>query len=177
MQRDYIQKTAIDCQTRAKELDDMLRNISFKDDRILANLGLKIEPQRIKLEGRILDSPILLYGSEKSVNVRDGRWDNMNKQFVDPKSISNWIVYSFEYNIMNKIENLVDGLKKVAKEHGLIINDPIDIYEPSLDEIKDCYQFLENELKYAKEKGKNIDFILAILPGQNSEIYGINIIA
>ncbi len=49
--------------------------------------------------------------------------------------------------------------------------------KPSLDEIKDCYQFLENELKYAKEKGKNIDFILAILPGQNSEIYGINIIA
>jgi hypothetical protein len=151
----------------------MFRNISFNDDRILANLDLKIEHQRIKLDGRVLDSPILLYGSEKSVNVRDGRWDNMNKQFVDPKSISNWIVYSFENRIMDKIKILVAELKKVAKQHGLIINDPLKIYEPNCDEKKDCYKFLENELKYFKKKSKNIDFILAILPGQNSEIYGI----
>ena len=43
IQRDYILKTAIDCQTRALELDDMFRNISFNDDRILANLDLKID--------------------------------------------------------------------------------------------------------------------------------------
>jgi len=173
MQSDYIKKTAIDCSTRAKELDSMLKMISFKDDQILSKLNIKIEPQRMKLEGHVLDSPILMYGNQTAVNVKNGRWDNINKKFVDSKSIVNWIVYSFEERILDKIENLVNELVVIAKKHGLRITEPLDIYEPDLDEKRDCYKFLEDELKYAKDKGKNLDFILAILPGQNSEIYGI----
>ena len=121
----------------------------------------------IKFDTPVLESPTLNFGN-RTINVKDGRWNNQGNKFYKPMSISKWIVYVFDdkldYGVVN---GFAQELIRIGKEHGLQINQPYEIVKPDYDDYKrNPFNYFEKEIKEI-----NPDFILAVLP-DHSPVYG-----
>jgi hypothetical protein len=161
-----FRKTAVECIERKKNLIEIEKSIAFESDPLLKDL-VRTNHKMIELDGQVIGSPMLKFG-DKDVKIIDGRWNNSKNKFYDPKSISKWVVYVIDKFVQfDQTSAFVNDFKRIANEHGIIINDPENILYPNdRDWERDPFRFFEKEVQKIKP-----DFIMAILKDR-CPVYG-----
>jgi hypothetical protein len=61
----------------------------------IANHGISIKTEFLKIPGRILPPPKVIYGQNSAEMPRDGRWNLRNKQLIRPMKIASWALLYF----------------------------------------------------------------------------------
>ena len=129
---DMIKETAVPAYKRKLDIENMVRKTQLDTDPILRSYNIKLEYKMANVMGKVLSAPDLEYGQNR-ITASDviglkGSWDNMNKRFVEPCTLTNWIVINFGRFInQNQIVNFIDTLISTGGKHGVRIDRPIEI--------------------------------------------------
>jgi eukaryotic translation initiation factor 2C len=73
----------------------------------------------LKIEGRVLVPPQLMYGNGRPLNPFDGKWDVRNQQFYEPRHLEHWIIISLTPNLEPKMEALERAIKESGTKLGM----------------------------------------------------------
>ena len=167
-----IERTSLEAPKREREINRIIQSANINNDKFVKEFELGMDNQLIKVDGRILEAPILQYGSlqgvKKKVTPRRGKWDMIGKQFYNGIEIWKWAIACFEIKReMNEesLRNFVQTFKTISNEAGMQI--PVDPfccnYVNNIEEVEPYFQ-------YIKSKEPKVQLILVVLPGK-TQIY------
>jgi len=105
---------------------DRFRKISqsaeaYRRSEFVVESGMQIDTQPLQINARRLNVPRVLYGVGNSVNVRDGGWNVVGKQFSSPKTFNSWAVIDFvgDKLTMDDIRDRVRALSSCCQQLGM----------------------------------------------------------
>lgn len=175
-----IKETAVPCNKRQRNIKHMISIANLNEAPLLKHNQIITEFEMSRLIGNVLSAPDLEYGLVKNQQRqkvqsneigRQGKWNNINKQFHTTASMINWLAISFgEKTHANELNNFIDSLMNTAYKHGLEVDYPLnssnDFYYDSADIKKirsdaDAFNFFYEKIK----EYENVKFIFVILPG------------
>ncbi|CAN6471916.1 unnamed protein product [Victoria cruziana] len=168
-----VEKSRQKPQERKKTLTDAMRSNKYHEDPMLAACGITFNDQFVKLEGRILPSPKLVFGKGESFAPRNGRWNFNQKQMLKPVSIDRWAIVNFSARC--DTGHLARELANTGKNKGIKIDPPFATFEespqfrnaPPVVRVDKMIEQLKNGLPGPPQ------FILCVLSERkNSSIYG-----
>ena len=81
----------------------------------------------LKIEGRVLTPPPLMYGQQKTISPFDGKWDVRYNEFYKPASLTHWIVVGFSPLAENKMPNLARCIQEQGTKLGMLVRPPLKI--------------------------------------------------
>ncbi|KAL5148091.1 Protein argonaute 4 [Glycine soja] len=171
-----VEKTRQKPQVRRQALEDALRSSRYDDEPMLRSSGITIEPNFVRLVGRVLEPPKLIVGGEKSIIPRNGRWNFNNKKLYEPLMIGRWAIVNFSSRCDTRL--LIELIRRCAAAKGMAMSnslfdkvieeDGCFIREPPNVRVERMYAKLRTTLPHEKPH-----FLLCILPEKkNSDIYG-----
>eukprot|EP01054_Gregarina_sp_Poly1_P003870 Gregarina_sp_Poly_1__3869@NODE_2156_length_2584_cov_499_305920_g396_i2_p1_GENE_NODE_2156_length_2584_cov_499_305920_g396_i2NODE_2156_length_2584_cov_499_305920_g396_i2_p1_ORF_typecomplete_len770_score108_59PAZ/PF02170_22/9_4e20ArgoN/PF16486_5/1_3e12ArgoMid/PF16487_5/1_4e07ArgoL2/PF16488_5/2_6e03ArgoL2/PF16488_5/1_8e04ArgoL2/PF16488_5/1_1e05Piwi/PF02171_17/0_0014_NODE_2156_length_2584_cov_499_305920_g396_i21402449 len=73
----------------------------FKENPVLKHFGVDLQDEMLSIDGEILEPPVLSYrrpgnpDADEYMPVSAGKWNLMNKAFVEPQNVANWGLISF----------------------------------------------------------------------------------
>ncbi|KAJ1431556.1 Ribonuclease H-like superfamily [Sesbania bispinosa] len=74
---------------------ESLRNSRYGNYPMLRSSGINIEPNFIRVDGRVLQAPRLVVGQGENFFPRNGHWNFNNKKLVEPGKIELWAIVNF----------------------------------------------------------------------------------
>ncbi|CAB03400.2 Protein argonaute-2 [Caenorhabditis elegans] len=168
-----IRATSRNATERQNAVMSLQNRLKMDNDVNAVKFGLKVEAQLLKIEGRVLPVPRLLYRSpnlkrQECVTVpNNGTWDMRGKNFYSGIQIREWAIVCFaspeiigEASMRSFVRNLVN----VASEIGM----------PFLEEHRFCrYAEPDQTVKLLEHLNEqyNLQLVLCIVPGK-SVVYG-----
>ncbi|XP_031490005.1 protein argonaute 4-like isoform X2 [Nymphaea colorata] len=168
-----VEKSRQKPQERMRTLTDAMRSNRYHEDPILSACGINFSDQFVRLEGRILPSPTLVFGKGESFAPRNGWWNFNQKQMLEPSHIQRWAIVNFSARC--DIELLARKLANTGYNKGIHIAAPCATFEESpqfrnaspavrVDKMFDHYNSCLLE---------DLEFILCVLSEKkNSYVYG-----
>ncbi|EIN05853.1 Piwi-domain-containing protein [Punctularia strigosozonata HHB-11173 SS5] len=75
---------------------------------------MEVDPQPLKIRGRVLEPPLLIYGENSACRPDGGRWNLLNRKLVNPGLIPAWAVVDFNSGRSNMAE-LIKFLKALVE--------------------------------------------------------------
>lgn len=165
-----IKNTAMKPVKRFGNIQVTANHIKSESERILQEFEIDLDLEPIKVAGKVLVPPTIVYKDGSTEKPRDGNWRN-NKLF-QPARLENWIVF----NLSKRNDILQQFLKELiakAKFLGLSASDPITIMPTNGNGVNqmviDAHKLFNNHEKKHKISGVN-RLILFFGPKQD-EIY------
>lgn len=169
-----IRATSRNATERKNAVLSLHDRIKMKDDPHASKFGLRVEDQLMKIDGRVLPAPRLLYCYPNSkqqscvTTPNNGTWDMRGKNFYLGVEIEKWAVVCFaEPSVVpsHSIESFTRNLCKVASEIGMpfVADCCFRRYAQSDQAI--------NLLDYLRKEYEDLQLILCIVPGK-STVYG-----
>ncbi|KAL3266899.1 hypothetical protein HHI36_011049 [Cryptolaemus montrouzieri] len=126
--KDVSTYTRVTPAQRMNALRTYLRNVSNSPEaqQVLADWGLKLDPNTINLQGRSLETETILFGDNKEFRVRNnGDWTRALGEFkaTMPIDLTNWIVF---HTIKDKqyAGKFADTMTRMGPSMGCMINRP-----------------------------------------------------
>jgi eukaryotic translation initiation factor 2C len=168
---DMIRATAVPCEQRRKDIENIMNECGIKDDPILKQFNIQTKLKMIELNGRVLNAPDLEYKGARITSNEigtKGQWDNTRKQFLEPCRLSNWVVINFARRTKGQaLDDFINSLIKVGRLHGMQISPPSDSLDgnPGMAP-KAVWELIEACVK----KQPGLQMVMAILDGP-SPIY------
>lgn len=168
-------------QKRLKRLKDSLSMLSWHEDQYLSHYGLKISPDQIETDARILLPPTLQLrnGSKLTpeANGKKGTWNLTGRQFISTKALrAPWgvmVLTDSSESKRNQTNKFVDLLKEEYVKLGGEIDSELDISEKRLTEnLADLAKNIElfyHDIHH--RRGKRPQILLFILPKDSSDVY------
>ncbi|KAH7846364.1 hypothetical protein Vadar_013047 [Vaccinium darrowii] len=152
---------------------EAVRNYRYDDDPLLAACGISIEKQVTKVDGRVLEAPMLKVGNNEDCVPRNGRWNFNNKHLFTPVKIKEWAVVNFSARCDTSY--LSRELITCGRRKGIHIERPLTLTEEDqqyrrsgpIARVEKMFELIKSKLP------KEPQFILCVLPEKkNSDIYG-----
>ena len=145
---------------------------------LLDHYGIKINPNMLGVEGRVLDPPKITY-ENKDLVPRDGSWDLRGVRFKTAMTLDNWVIIDFVGVRNDALYNFLDELRGVGKNSGIMINDPRDVVCPKIHQNEDEFRkigLIEDEFNKLFQKYNPMMFIIFLnekkpFPLPNKEMY------
>jgi eukaryotic translation initiation factor 2C len=69
-----------------------LKLLSHHEDTTIAAHGFKVNNTMMSMKARILPAPRLIYGGNRTMSPRDGRWNLRGLKFIKPSTIKSWVL-------------------------------------------------------------------------------------
>ena len=113
----------------------------------------------LRVEGRVLQPPRILYKDNTKADPRGGQWDITHYQLLQAKTMSHWVLLDLVRTSVGSIDKFVGELQRQAFAKGMKIELPVEIVrkEPRTD--KEIRKIL---LDLKKNFG-NLELILVIM--------------
>ena len=164
-----IKKTSLNAPNRETEIKQIIRKAKINEDQYIKEFEIGVDDQLIKVDGRVLEAPILQYktmqGIVNNVIPRRGKWDMINKQFYDGIEIKTWAIACFASKTIvcqESLKQFVQTFKRISSEAGMpILHDPFPC-----DYVQDSALLVERYFRYIKDTLPTIQLILVVLPGK-----------
>ncbi|VVB07350.1 unnamed protein product [Arabis nemorensis] len=158
---------------RIKTLNDAMGTYCYDEDPFLAGCGISIEKQMTRVEGRVLNPPMLKFGKNEDFLPCNGRWNFNNKMLLKPSVIKSWAIVNFSFPCDSS--HISRELISCGMSKGIEIDRPFALVEED-PQYKKWGPVERVERMIAKMKLKFPEppyFILCVLPERkNSDIYG-----
>lgn len=168
---------------REQMIAERVRANNYSGDPYALEFGIRVNPEMMTVNARVLDPPKLLYGNRKETIPRGGAWNMRGTKVVDGAKVDRWTCINFASGggrdcVPNELaNNFCKALADMCVTTGLLMNRqmalPLVSAGPYMPEVEDV-------LRHVFEQGKKLpsrpnkaplDLILCILPTQNT-IYG-----
>ncbi|EFO90717.1 hypothetical protein CRE_08229 [Caenorhabditis remanei] len=123
-----IRATSRNATERKSAIMNIHERVDVRNDPCGSENGLRVENQMMKLDGRVLPSPRLLYCYPNSklqncvTTPNNGTWDMRGKNFYTGVKIKKWAVVCYADSAIvspNNLESFIGNLQRVAKEIGM----------------------------------------------------------
>ncbi|CCA66578.1 related to argonaute-like protein-Laccaria bicolor [Serendipita indica DSM 11827] len=113
-------------EARLESIVNGLKVLEYDQSEYLRSFGLTVDTNGpVKIKGRILPAPTMLYGQgsrQQNVNPRNGEWNMIDKKLYRPASINRWIVIIFERQqrfSQNAADDMINGLRNATAAVGI----------------------------------------------------------
>ncbi|CAB3408492.1 unnamed protein product [Caenorhabditis bovis] len=169
-----IKATSRNAQERMDAVMRIREGVGISDDVYSTNYGIHAERSMMKIEGRVLPAPKIVYcspnvdGQECVTVPNNGTWDMRGKHFYNGIEIEIWAVVCFASSTTVTQQNLrsfVQGLGKVAREIGMpFVNNAVFCKYATADQATKILDFLQNDYP-------DMQLVICVLPGKTN-IYG-----
>ncbi|KAF7589643.1 hypothetical protein BBP40_004016 [Aspergillus hancockii] len=151
----------------------------------LEAFGVGLDPRLITVPGRVLPSPPVLYGSNKTATLSSGSWNMMSNKVSVPKRLVSWafiyIVCDREREVFPQPADLkpcLTALNSKLSEIGAPAGPAVDgqrvnvtaAYRDGAYDGGELDRILKDAVQHLKTKHK-MQLLLAILPSKNTHIY------
>ncbi|GES92065.1 piwi domain-containing protein [Rhizophagus clarus] len=130
--REMVQKTAIKPWERFDRIETAIKEIfRHQKDENLRSIGMDVNPEFIKVKGRVIQPPRLTNGTD--IVPDGGRWDL--RRFIKCPRLYNWSVMVFEnrnYAPLEMVRNAIKQLCSSLSERGMDVypDPPIEYGNP-----------------------------------------------
>ncbi|XP_071942451.1 protein argonaute-2-like isoform X2 [Antedon mediterranea] len=166
---DMIKKTAIPAPDRLREIQNWIKEANHSGDPYLKSFGISIDPNLLKIPGRVLAPPDIKY-KQAEIKPREGSWNLQGRKFHNAVSVKIWGILCFEnerfcrYDDLNNMHDVLTGTS--AKIGMPMASASFVQYESphNVDFVK-MFQF------YCQEH-QGLQLIFIVLPGKGNDIYG-----
>jgi len=130
---EVLKDAAVDPNIRRDRIQAHMANSKFDADETLRAFGVRVEPQMMQVDARVLPPPHIQYGGNASIKAQLGTWNLLDVKFHAPAQLVNWGVVCCIPK--NQAENPRDGPEaslaefisyfvKTAKGCGMFCNVP-----------------------------------------------------
>ncbi|CAI5438262.1 unnamed protein product [Caenorhabditis angaria] len=168
-----IKATSRNAQERKDAVLKIRDKVEIAEDIYSVKYGIEVDRKMMKLEGKVLPPPKLMYSTPNSrkqdfVTVpNNGTWDMRGKNFYKGVEITCWAVVCFappNFVTQHHLRTFVANLTKVAKEIGMPLTQlPSFSKYANPEQISKILDFLNGN--------KNLQLVVCVVPGKSS-IYG-----
>ena len=156
-----------------------LKLLNWEEDQMLKGYGLKIDPEMLKTNARVLDPPEVLFAKGATAKpLYSGRWDLRGKVFLNPNTtpLKSWgicvIVQGKDLRpavSADQVEQFKKNFMNLYRGHGGKIDNPnppvISGVPDTADAIQKTFQAAGNQVQLRPQ------ILLIILPNRNNEVY------
>ncbi|MCJ1470295.1 hypothetical protein MMC07_008940 [Pseudocyphellaria aurata] len=158
---------------RRKAIQDGLKMLDWRNDPYLSNYGLKIDPNMLRTDARILPPPDIAYAKGGVAKPGfSGRWDLRGKTFLfpNPAPLKSWGV-SLIGRPPNKVavDQFIKTFIATYRGHGGVVENVNPIVQEGgwdgADAVKNLFNAVGNANKYRPQ------LFFFILPTKNAEMY------
>ncbi len=173
---DFIQFATSRAGVRKQHIETNMKFLAHHHDRTLLNHGLTLDPQQLKLTGKMLHCPKLIYGQRKNLSPREGAWNNRGMHFIKPVTIKSWVMCHFKDERKNKdpdFPRFFDEMRTVWRGHGMGMpaEPPVVVTANFMGKYSDIIAQCRHEGK--AKFGRDPDVIFFLFPRQSTPQYQI----
>uniref|UniRef100_A0A061QLL7 Putative argonaute n=1 Tax=Cupiennius salei TaxID=6928 RepID=A0A061QLL7_CUPSA len=153
-----------------KERFAKIRGIATQEDmnsdRLVRGFGMEVSRVPLSLEGRVLDSPSLVYKDDARVTPKDGSWNMRQRKFLRGAHIESWVLLSFANISRRDLQRFSELLVTTGRDMDISINDPqfVDIIDPTRCDVR--RELSEMKTKY------NATLAVIVVPASEKLLYG-----
>lgn len=111
-------------EVRARETQNKFTSAQFENNPFLSDLGVQQSKEMLRIEGRTLNPPALLYGNSRTVQPNSGAWNLRDLKFVAAAPFPEWavlVVASERDAPRRKVEEFVYRLVDMAGTCGMSV--------------------------------------------------------
>ncbi|CAB3368695.1 Hypothetical predicted protein [Cloeon dipterum] len=146
---------------RKEKIMEAFNSLRLTSDSCLREFDIKVEPQMIQVEGRVIAPPALQYKANYQVKVRDGVWRMDRQQFKTVvKQVQNWAILDLSIAKEGSIRFLKDELVTVGASVGMTFNaNPKILLSGELRDANELSKFLQSQVKEGP-----FDLLVVIIP-------------
>ncbi|KAF8401757.1 hypothetical protein HHK36_012703 [Tetracentron sinense] len=179
-ERQIIALLKVTCQRPKDRENDILETVqhnAYGHDPYAEEFGIKISKKLASVEARILPAPWLKYsdtGKEKDCLPQVGQWNMMNKKMINGSIVSRWACINFSRSVQESMaRGFYNKLVQMCEVSGMEFNpEPvIPIYTARPEQVEKALKYVYHATMN-KQKGKELELLLAILPDSNGSLYG-----
>ncbi|KAK0405753.1 hypothetical protein QR680_018179 [Steinernema hermaphroditum] len=163
--KDVIREAAVLPARRAREIQRACQEIQLFNNPYIENVSTEISPDPIKVEGRTLRNPRLIYGKGFTLETRGGAWPlkgGNRPTFVVPASIEKWSVLMISNKKNGHAASTMDGFISAfmaeCRTRGMNMARPTDPWP--LQAERDVEPQMESF--FAECQQLNIEFVLVL---------------
>lgn len=120
---DMIRATVEKPEARFQKLKNVVENILKPDeDPYLKSIGMKINPEMMTVNARILPSPQIIFARDRTQNGSSGVWNLRGVELCSTPTLTSCAVVFFTKVRQNDAEHIVEQLFSKWKRSGMDIN-------------------------------------------------------
>ncbi|KAJ7299659.1 hypothetical protein O6H91_Y182400 [Diphasiastrum complanatum] len=150
----------------------MGNKVNYNSDGLIQEFGIKMEERMVRVQGRVLEAPLLKFGTVEEI-PRNGRWNLNNKTVAQGAKIDNWVVLSFTRMSNPELSDIAFQLMECCNRKGLQMTKPIGVLgenprnqgRSAVDRVNAMFQELQEKMNSPPK------FILCVLPEKDSDLY------
>lgn len=148
---------------RLRQCSIINRKNNFSNDPLMRQLEFTVSDRPVEMNGRVLPAPNLKM-KDATVLPEKGVWEAWNREFFKGAAIETWAVINYDkFTAQKDVWAFLNSLLKMAKERGMIMNEPVKIMDGNAPE-KDFAKIMKDF--------KGIQMILVNLPSKKGDKYG-----
>ncbi|KAI6650883.1 putative translation initiation factor 2c [Oopsacas minuta] len=114
---------------RRDMINEIARNVLGRTDEVQAHYGVSTKPEMLRVDGRVLQPPQILYDQEARAEPSRGQWDITRYKLLQAKPMDSWIVIDFCRTDDRNISNFVRELIHQGGSKGMVIKPPREIIQ------------------------------------------------
>lgn len=118
-----IKKTAVPPRERFQRLVEASKQLTSTAMNYCNEFEMKVDTAPVRVEARVLDPPIIKYGSERTVRPRDGVW-RIDGRFLRPAMINKWAIAVLGDVRQERVNYVVQQFQKEGASLGMKISPP-----------------------------------------------------
>jgi len=136
---DMIRATAAPPNERRKAIEDTVkRDIAHQDAISRVGFGVNISKEMVKVEGRVLQPPVVTYKGGKTLQPKAGAWNLIDHVLLNPPSqaLTNWAIVTFDHTVTDGAckdlaKMIKDGMQKFG---GMSVSSEASLDRPNRNE-------------------------------------------
>ncbi|GAU41166.1 hypothetical protein TSUD_282390 [Trifolium subterraneum] len=150
---------------------------NYENNPYAKEFGISIDNKLASVEARVLPPPWLKYhdtGREKEYLPQVGQWNMMNKKVINGSTVRYWACINFSRSVQESTAcGFCQQLIQMCKISGMEFSQEpvIPVYSARPDQVKKALKHVQNTA-LDKLGGKELEFLIAILPDNNGSLYG-----
>ena len=162
---------------RLKGINNGLKMLNWSADPYLKHYGLKIDPNQIQTNARVLPPPKLQFGNAVVEPGTSGRWDLRGKKFLSPNTapLVSWgvtVIQSTQHQAQiqpPQVQAFIKAFVQGYRAHGGTVNNETPLIHPGHPNVPKAIELLF----FAVGNKHNIrpQMLLIILPNKSAEVY------
>ncbi|KAG6836649.1 hypothetical protein H0H93_005479 [Arthromyces matolae] len=117
--REALEFSPRDPNQRLQAIKAGWQELQYTTSYFLRGAGITINPEPISVHGRLLTSPLILFGNERLSLQRPGTWDVMRKRLNQPARLQRWVIVNFANADRSLLQKFIDDLMKCMGERGM----------------------------------------------------------
>lgn len=172
---------------RFRDIQTGFELVGYGQSEFIRALGLRIENTPIELDARVLLPPTVKCGAGgkfKDARVDNGKWNMLDRKFIQPAVLSGFIIAIFERDRFfddRAVQDMTKGFVKAARDFGMVIQNPEPVYKwfpnrPTSEQqytraLQGLGQDYVNKRQQETGKREAPALLFAILPPSSADVY------